>query len=72
MIGAENRITPRAWARPTLRGLEPTSTNDTAVMMSALTSSAHHQSLNEYANDSDTRTAAVVSETTRMKFRALT
>jgi hypothetical protein len=47
MIGAENRMTACECALPTLRGLDPTSTNDTAVMISALASSAHHQSLKE-------------------------
>ncbi len=72
MTGAENSIIPREWARPTLRGLEPTSTNETAVMMSALARRAHHQSRKLYANERDTSTAAVVSETTRMKLSALT
>ena len=47
MVLAEKRRIEREWARPTLRGLDPTSTNDTAVIMSALNSSAHHQSRTE-------------------------
>ncbi len=41
---AANRIRPRAWARPTDRGLDPTSTNEVPVMMSAAISSTHHHS----------------------------
>ncbi len=39
MTGAANRSTTRACTRPTLRGLAPTSTNDTAVMITAAISS---------------------------------
>ena len=39
---AANSISPRACARPTERGLEPTSTNETPVMISAAISSTHH------------------------------
>jgi hypothetical protein len=42
------------------------------IMMPAAMSSDHRQSLMEYASESVTSTAAVVSETTRMKLIALT
>ena len=63
----------RRCARPTLRGLEPTSTNETAVIASADSSSTHHR-LRRTSSDSAsvTSTAAVVSATTRTKFTALT
>ena len=57
---AVTAIRERAWARPTLRGLEPTSTNETAVMMSADRRRAHHHSRIEYAKARDTSTAAAV------------
>ena len=44
-IGAATRSSRLACARPTLRGLEPTSTNETPVMMSAARSSTRHQML---------------------------
>ncbi len=69
---AAARAMARACARPTERGLDPTRTNETPVMMSAATSSDHHQrSTKIVASESVTRTAAVVSATMRMKLAAL-
>ncbi len=62
----------RGWVRPTLRGLEPTRMNETAIMMSALTARAHHHSSMRRANARVTSTAAIVSATMRRKLTALT
>ena len=70
--GAANTMMPLAWARPTERGLEPTSTKDVAVITSALHSSTSHHCANREANARVTSTAAAVSDTTRMKLIALT
>ena len=69
---AANCIRPRAWARPTERGLDPTSTNETPVMMSAAISRTHHHWSMTEASEIVTSTAAVVSLVTRRKFAALT
>ena len=41
---ALQRMTRRAFMRPTARGLDPTSTNEARVMMNAESRSAHHHS----------------------------
>ena len=70
--GAVATISARGWARPTLRGLEPTSTNETPIMISALTPSTSHHASRMLANASVTSTAAIVSATMRRKLSAFT
>ena len=67
------RSTALACARPTLRGLAPTSTKETPVMMSA-GGEQHAATMlsRRNVNASVTSTAAVVSARMRMKFTALT
>ncbi len=70
--GAVSASSRREFARPTLRGLAPTSTNDAAVMISAESSSVIHHWATIWSNASVTSTAAVVSAVILLKLTALT
>src|SRR5690554_1144417 len=64
-------MSARAFSRPTLLGLDPTSTKEATIMISAEHNRASHHSSKREANDSVTSTAAIVSATTRTKLIAL-